>query len=340
MIRNIISLLLFILPGFLFGQSLDSIHDAAVGNSKVYFLIDSNITNYASISGSGAMWDYSTAGGYDGAVTLMSIEDPAATAYSADYPNSTKTTTIDGFLIQYFDVDENEKSCQGFVINDDDLGEVKAVYSSDEQVLLEYPFAFSTENEDQYLGNVSFNYNGNPETASCYGNGVTSFDGKGSFVAPNGAFFQNVYRLKYQDTTVATSAILGNIELIREQYEYYAYHEGDTMPIFVHSSIKMLSGFPNPLLEYSVVLSKYDAVAMSGLSENVRDFKLYPNPTSGHVNIIGLKEATQIEVMDLNGKILSTQYSETIDLSDLNHGVYLIRFPEAPNSGIKRIVKN
>lgn len=63
-------------------------------------------------------------------------------------------------------------------------------------------------------------------------------------------------------------------------------------------------------------------------------FKLYPNPTNQFLNIEGLKQGTNIKIVDALGRILINKdvlnnASQTVDLSKLNAGTYLVLFQDA-----------
>jgi len=63
--------------------------------------------------------------------------------------------------------------------------------------------------------------------------------------------------------------------------------------------------------------------------ELFNEFKIYPNPTSDYVNIIFNKSSNyEISITDLNGRKInqfkSKKCSNTIDVSSLSTGIYLI----------------
>ena len=74
--------------------------------------------------------------------------------------------------------------------------------------------------------------------------------------------------------------------------------------------------------------------------ENV---SLYPNPTKGILNITTNQEIS-VSVMDLLGKtvIASTKFNSnaTLDLSNLNNGVYLVKVNNGNTVGTKKIILN
>ena len=67
---------------------------------------------------------------------------------------------------------------------------------------------------------------------------------------------------------------------------------------------------------------------LSSVSEEdvFTDLKIYPNPTSGILNISGLTQAVNIGVYSLEGKLLKSESrAEKIDISDLPAGLYFLK---------------
>jgi len=71
-----------------------------------------------------------------------------------------------------------------------------------------------------------------------------------------------------------------------------------------------------------------------------KEVLVYPNPTTGFLNIESTQKIHKIEVYNLAGKLLRKEQStRKLNLSDLNQGVYLIRItPETGASLTKKII--
>jgi len=81
-----------------------------------------------------------------------------------------------------------------------------------------------------------------------------------------------------------------------------------------------------------------------GIDElQIADFSVYPNPASNQLTIEnGLELEMQISIMNIEGKIIYTNEfsgtSSTIDVSNLNAGIYLVQiFTESGNT-VNRVV--
>jgi hypothetical protein len=73
----------------------------------------------------------------------------------------------------------------------------------------------------------------------------------------------------------------------------------------------------------------------------IPDLKIYPNPTTGRLNIFTTTEIKEICLIDMYGKLVFCSPSKNIDLSNLTNGIYLLRIMTESNEiMIKRVIKN
>jgi Secretion system C-terminal sorting domain/Right handed beta helix region len=78
-----------------------------------------------------------------------------------------------------------------------------------------------------------------------------------------------------------------------------------------------------------------------GIVENeINTFKIYPNPTSNFITIDSEFPINKIEVFNINGQKVSENAKNKIDLSELNSGIYLIKFEIDGKNYFKKIIKN
>ena len=80
------------------------------------------------------------------------------------------------------------------------------------------------------------------------------------------------------------------------------------------------------------------------VSDNeITDIAIYPNPTNAIINITSQQDSILgIQVFDLLGNSILSQNTnlETVDISDLDTGIYLIKISTEQKSTIKKIIKN
>jgi len=90
------------------------------------------------------------------------------------------------------------------------------------------------------------------------------------------------------------------------------------------------------------IISRYSSVTL-GLSENsiANNIVVYPNPTTGILNIETETTITQIEIYDMLGKlVLSNSDKNTIDILELSQGLYFCKIKdENGNIGTQKVVK-
>ncbi|MBU2929429.1 T9SS type A sorting domain-containing protein [Winogradskyella psychrotolerans] len=93
------------------------------------------------------------------------------------------------------------------------------------------------------------------------------------------------------------------------------------------------------LMEYTIDL---EVLGTPDYTEDDQAMAVYPNPTSGLLHV-DLKDAavTQVAVYNVSGaKVMTFNGTETLDLSNLASGIYVLRIQDSNNVvGFKRIVK-
>ena len=322
-------------------QSLTQTNEPTVGQTSTMFLCDSNATNLASVTGNTAAWDYSQLGKYTSQLRTINIVDPATTTNASSFTNSTVAFEIENFISTYSSSTTTDRNSQGFVFTEPSLGDVIAEYSSNNEVLLTYPFAYSNTSTDNFSGTLSFSFNGIPQNPSCTGTVTSTIDGQGSLTVGS-TTIPNVIRYKIEDRTTASILFFGDIEFTRVQFEYYDLANSN-LPIFIHANAKVQNvGSTTPLIDRSIVLSSIEPTAIvsanAGLTSNkTNNFNIYPNPTKGDLTINGeFNSDAQIRVIDQTGReiisALSLSNGSKIDLSSINKGLYSV---EITNNGVK-----
>jgi len=79
---------------------------------------------------------------------------------------------------------------------------------------------------------------------------------------------------------------------------------------------------------------------MEGI-EGVQELDIFPNPTSGIINISGLSEPAELKVYSIQGQLLKSaaQVQNTVDISDLPAGVYFLNISTGDKTFLKKITK-
>ena len=110
-------------------------------------------------------------------------------------------------------------------------------------------------------------------------------------------------------------------------------------------SLKVKAVYPECESEFALTENGEDFVHISNVSvaENpLANVKLYPNPTSGQLNIVAV-DMTSVSVYDLVGQCVKQATAEngqlTLDMSQLQSGIYFIKVNTANGSAVQRVVK-
>ena len=87
----------------------------------------------------------------------------------------------------------------------------------------------------------------------------------------------------------------------------------------------------------------YDASLSLDDKKKIEQLRVYPNPTTGKIEIKNLPLNSVLTISDVLGSkvrsIITKESIETIDLSDLKKGIYFIQNNDTKNHFVKRIVK-
>ena len=334
-----------LLAGTSFGQSLTQANEPAIGASATMFVCDSNATDYATVTGSGVTWDYSTIGAYDGQTKTITVVDPSTTANSGDFPGSTKAIVVEDLLTTYWTSTSTDRISSGFVFVEPSLGTVKVMLDDNPQTLATYPFALNSQVTDQFEGTLSFTL-GIPMTPDATGTTLSKIDGKGTLKLNSATTLTDVIRFVTIDTLFANVQIAGNVQLVRTQYEYYHLASGN-MPVFTYTTAKIepTGAGSSPLTEFTVLLSSVQPDVTLGLNEAAKvNFSIYPNPASDKLTVTGDFAGASAKIFDQAGKevknIASVTPGSTITLNDLQKGMYFLQLNANGASTVQKFTKN
>jgi hypothetical protein len=334
-----------LLAGTSFGQGLTQANEPAIGTSVDMFLCDSFATNYANITGTGAVWDYSAIAGFQGELRNLTIVDPTTTTNTADFPSATKAVVVENFLTTYWSSTATERNSPGFVFYEPTFGEVKAIFNLDPQTLANYEFAYNDELSDIFSGSLYFSFSGLPQNPDATGTSFSKIDGEGTLKLNAATTLTGVIRCVTIDTLNTNVPIVGDIQLIRAQYEYYKLSAG-SMPVFTHTSAKIIgSGSVDPLTEFTVVLSSVQPDNFVSVDETEKiNFSIFPNPAKESLTIKGDFNGAIARIIDQTGKTVQTIESVTsgmtVQLNDIQKGIYFLELTVNGVSKVEKFSKN
>jgi len=296
--------------------------EPAIGSSAVRYVVDSNVANLATATGTAQTWDYSNVSGYSANTKMDSVVDASTAPNSSDFPASSNTLRIPGYMDSYYQyVGTTEKSIDGFVM---DFGGANAIvkYDVDAAKSLTFPFAYGDNFTDAVSGNL-----GGAVTGTITGTTKVTADGTGTLKL-FGKDFTGALRIHTRDSIFADLGMLGTATIIRNQYDYMV--ADSAFPVFTHTSTKIASLAITQTV--SVVLSAVNPPANAGIEEAKAEvaFSMYPNPTNGNVTIsMDNIQNASIEVVNAVGQtvktIIPTTNQTTFSLTDQVGGMYFVK---------------
>ncbi|PWH86128.1 T9SS type A sorting domain-containing protein [Brumimicrobium oceani] len=317
----------------------------ADGDGTTLFVIDSLAPSFAAVTGSGVTWDYSSYAGYGNETRNITALDATTTTNAASFPNSTISIDLENFLQTYSSSSSTDLTGRGFVYNEPNVGEIIAQFNSDQANMMSFPMdENSAAINDVFSGDLNYTLPfAGTQTTPLTGILKAEVDGKGTLVLANNSF-SNVLRYSIRDTINSTVTGLGDIQMVRSQYEYYD-HAQSTLPIFIHISVDfgILGGAA--LSSSTLVMSLEDPTGIVGLSKNeLASTSVYPVPATEELNIElpASVETANLTMTDVQGRqVYSTVLNaskKTIDVSNMKKGMYILNISSDATSVTKNIV--
>jgi len=331
----------------LFGsaQTLTQADEAAIGTPNNMFLCDSFTVDYAGTIGTAITWDYSSLVGISGQTRNVGVINATTTVNASDFPISTFAYEVENSVTSFYNSTTASKKSQGFIFDEPTLGLVVAKFDTDDEVVITYPFTYGDVSNDTYAGSVDYTLGGVPSTSSLTGVAHATIDGVGTLELPQSVSLTNVIRYKIIDTsTMINVPFLGNIEIIRRQFEYYDLANGK-LPVLTLTKMTIQAiGSSTPISEQQLVLSQYAPVLWLGLNDQSSfDFEVYPNPTQGEYTIKGdFSNDAKAKVLDQSGRVIaqfSVSNGMSVDISAYENGLYFLQITNNNLSTVKTIVK-
>ena len=314
-------------------QSLTQANEAAIGENVTMYVCDS-MDAYAATQGTGVVWDYSTLVGITGQTRIIGIHDPSTSINASSFPTSTFEISAGTLFSSFYTSTATERMSQGFVFNGLLLGEVVAIFNVDEAKVMDYPFSNGSTLVDSFEGQLNYALSGTPQTSAITGNIHTSVDGQGTLILPGSTSFTDVIRYKTIDSTYANVFLVGDIVIIRNQYEYYDL-ANTNLPVFTHTSLVAQGiGSTTPFSSQTRILSSIEADNFLTINEvKTIEFDVYPNPATNEITLHGDFSSNAVAtIYDQSGRIISSHIlsnGNNLNVSSLEAGIYIVHVQTA-----------
>lgn len=334
-------LLLGICAGF-YGtaQTLELSDTISTGDAMTYYVLDSNATSYAAVTGADVEWDYNDIAGYmvppnDNNVNFASVSD-----FADDFPTARYTELFENSVNTFFTNDPggNQVIVHGFVF-EELSNDFVIQYDEDPLISLTFPMSQGDTYTDDIQGTAIVPVAGE---VAISGSASITADGSGTLKIA-GTDYANVLRV--HTIEVSEGIILGSPATItRDSYVYYQPDMED-MPIFIHARVEAVLG-AGGTFGFTAVYSKDAVTDFVGIEENeVEDISLsvYPNPVTGNFTTITTEEGTtSLTVLNTLGQVVTTinnpNVTENLDVSDLERGVYFVQVMKGAATKTKKFI--
>lgn len=209
---------------------------------------------------------------------------------------------------------------------------------TDSKKMLSFPLAATNINDTYSSTNTSFGL-----TNVTNGNYNATYQGYGTLITPAGTFTDVIMIRIIENSTITTNGNQGNMN---HNDEVLFYKAGYAHPLYV---AKMT--IPQPSAWYQVVPvveeeeeEEENPGTNVGINQpSTNAIQLVPNPVSDIATIVGgLETIIAVETLDLTGKKVNAIFeatSNTLNLSALPDGAYIVRVLTANGVMIKKILK-
>lgn len=143
------------------------------------------------------------------------------------------------------------------------------------------------------------------------------------------------YTIAISGDTAYTFSMLENVN-----YPIMPFHNGITVKGSYEGSFKQ---FPAQQSNYLLPFALNTDVQVVSIDENeLPNFKIYPNPTIHCFTIAGLKGKSEIQILDLNGKLISryrTQESSlVIEKNHMASGIYFVKISSDNTTSLQKVI--
>lgn len=319
-------------------QTIELADTISTGNSMTYYVLDSNATSYAAVTGADVTWDYSTVGAYTLAPNDNEVIDRVDSDFASEFPLANYAERFENSVNTFFsnDASGNQVIVHGFVFQELS-NDFIIKYDSDPLISYKFPMDLGDTYSDPIAGTATVPLAGD---IAIDGNATVTADGTGTLKVGD-VTYTNVIRV--HTTEVSEGVILGAAAIItRESYVYYDI-DNFNMPVFIHATVLAELGLGGDF-GFTAVYSKNEITDYVGVNEIAKEtttLSVYPNPaTEGFATITSAEGTELLTVINTLGEVVYTvnnpSVSETISVANLTRGIY---FVQSTKAGVVKTLK-
>lgn len=279
-------------------------------------------------SGAGQFWDFTSLITGTASAVANTYTTPSSVPEGTAHPTSTIART-DGTSPTFFKTGTSTFEMMGMTTFSVELNFTNTA------VVGKWPLAFNDSNNDAVGGTLTSALGAGNFT----GNVVITAPGTGTLAVPGRTFTNVLQVVTYMN--INATLVLGTGTLNAITYQYY--DASQKFPILTVTQSKLVSA----LLNFDDIRVDINNNIYAGINEYTLDnaFVIYPNPASNKVNIqLNKFNAATVEITNQLGQIVKSlqleSNNETIDISDLNSGIYFVKTTSENKTSVKKLIKD
>ncbi|NOQ71690.1 MAG: T9SS type A sorting domain-containing protein [Crocinitomix sp.] len=308
-------------------QTINLSDTLSSGDSQTYYVLDSNATAYADLTGADVTWDYGSIGGYGIGPNINSVIPGETSDFGEDFPDAVYAENFENSINTFFtnDPGASEVIVSGFVFQELS-NDFIIKYDINPLISAKFPMTLGTTYDDAIQGTATLPLAGD---VAIEGSATITVDGSGTLKVGSSSYTDI---LRVHTIEVSEGIILGSPAVItRESYVYYDI-AADNMAIFIHGTVLAELGAGGDF-GFTAVYSIDEITEIVGVEETATeklDLTVYPNPANGNFTTISTVEGTEsLTILNSLGQVVSTYNNPStqvkVDVSELNTGVYFVQ---------------
>jgi hypothetical protein len=299
-------------------------------NSKELFDSTATLPNG---SGTGQLWDFSSLSS-SATSEVITFTTVASTPSASAFPSATLADSDGAGAYTYYKSTATQYELVGLV------DPMLTLNLSNTAIAAVWPVSTGYTNTDVFSGTASSSLAG---SGTATGTITTIAAGTGTLVAPGGATFTNVLKLKAsQKVDVILSFGAVTLTLVTTDYNYY------------HASQK----FPLLTVSYSDISGTFSSTSatikanslITGIKDNNLDasFNVFPNPAKNNFNVKLRNQNNAdcyIEITNAIGQVAKvinlgneTEIAGNISISELSAGIYFIKTSIGNKIAVRKLI--
>lgn len=283
-------------------------------------------------SGSGQFWDFTTLITGTASAVANTYTTPSSVPEGTAHPTSTIART-DGTSPAFFKTGTSTFEMMGMTTFS------VALNFTNTAVVGKWPLAFNDSNNDPVGGTLVSSF-GN---GTFSGNVVLTAPGTGTLAVPGRTFTNVLQVVTYMNINAVVTVSMIPVTATMSAVNYQYYDASQKFPILNINK----SSLSSALLNFDDIRIDVNNNIYAGINEYTLDnaFVIYPNPASNKVNIqLNKFNAATIEITNQLGQVVKSLQLEsnnmTMDISDLNSGIYFVKTTAENKISVKKLIKN